>query len=186
MRKKGGSADRFQIPLMFAFRDSFEAHDSKKRIEERIDGERVLSGRVSLKRRGADELSLKHDLGLDLLALMNTIDLGSAIDLTGMDQVSSSVLNYGLYDISHLTSEEAGVDSIARDLAAALIQHEPRLNSETLNVERSADFDEVNQRIRFTVSCEMACKPLDVPIEFVAEIDVGSGKVQLTRLPVSA
>ena len=32
---------------------------------------------------------------------------------------------------------------------------------------------------------EMACTPLDVPIEFVAEIDIGSGKVQLTRLPVA-
>ena len=45
--------------------------------------------------------------------------------------------------------------------------------------------DDVDQRIRFTVSAEMACKPLDVPIEFVAEVDVGSGKVRLTRLPIS-
>jgi type VI secretion system protein ImpF len=43
----------------------------------------------------------------------------------------------------------------------------------------------VNQRIRLVVSAEMACKPLDVPIEFVAEIDVGSGKVQLSRLPAT-
>ena len=46
-------------------------------------------------------------------------------------------------------------------------------------------FDEVNQRVRFVVSGELACRPLDIPIEFVAEVDVGSGKVQLTRLPAS-
>ena len=43
----------------------------------------------------------------------------------------------------------------------------------------------MTQRIRFTVTAEMSCKPLDIPIEFVAEVDIGSGKVQLTRLPVS-
>lgn len=185
MRGKNKNGDRFQIPLMFAFRDAFDAGDARKRIEERVAGERVISGRGSLKRRGADEVLLKRNLSVDLLALMNTIDLASAIDLSDFEYVGRSVLNFGLYDVAHLTSEEMGVDDIARDLSNALLQHEPRLNAETLHVERSADFDDVNQRIRFTVSAEMACKPLDVPIEFVAEIDVGSGKVQLTRLPAS-
>lgn len=184
MRKKKKNGERFQVPLMFAFRDAFDAGDARKRIDERVGGERVISGRGSLKRRGADEIALKRNLAADLLALVNTIDLGSAVDLGDFDYVGRSVLNFGLHDIGHLTSQEAGVDEIARDLSEALIQHEPRLDPETLSVARDADFDEVNQRIRFRVSAEMACKPLDVPIEFVAEIDVGSGKVHLTRLPV--
>ena len=183
MRKRSGKGDRFQIPVMFAFRDAFDVRDAKKRLEERVGGERVLSGRGSLKRRGADETVLKRNLAVDLLALVNTIDLGSAVDLTDLDYVGRSVLNFGLYDVAHLTSEEVGVDAIARNLSAALVQHEPRLNAETLRVERDKGFDDVNQRVRFTVSAEMACDPLDVPIEFVAEIDVGSGKVLLSRLP---
>jgi len=55
MRKRNGNADRFQIPVMFAFRDAFDAKDARKRIEERRGGEKVISGRGSLKRRGADE-----------------------------------------------------------------------------------------------------------------------------------
>jgi type VI secretion system protein ImpF len=184
MRKRK-SDDSFQIPLMYAFRDAFDAGDARKRIEERVGGERVLSGRGSLKRRGADEALLKRNLSLDLAALANTIDLASAVDLEGFDFVSRSVLNYGLRDVSELTSEEVGVSEVARDLRDALLQHEPRLNAETLTVERDKDFDDVNQRIRLVVSAEMACKPLDVPIEFVAEIDVGSGKVQLSRLPAT-
>jgi type VI secretion system protein ImpF len=169
---------------MFAFRDAFDAKDARKRIEERRGGEKVISGRGSLKRRGADETILKRNLAVDLLALVNTIDLASAVDLDDFEHVGRSVVNFGLYDVAHLTSEEAGVESIARGLSAALLNHEPRLNPDTLHVVREQDFDEVNQRIRFTVSAEMSCKPLDVPIEFVAEIDIGSGKVQLTRLPV--
>jgi type VI secretion system protein ImpF len=185
MRKKIANSDRFQVPVMFAFRDAFDAGDARKRIEQRRGGEKVISGRGSLTRRGADETILKRNLAVDLLALVNTIDLASAVDLGDFEHVGRSVLNYGLYDVAHLTAEEMGVDAIARDLSAALLQHEPRLNSETLRVVRDKEFDEVNQRIRFTVSAEMSCKPLDVPIDFVAEIDIGSGKVQLTRLPVS-
>lgn len=185
MAKRSASTDRFQIPVMFAFRDAFQAGDSRKRIEERVGGERVISGRGSLKRRGADETALKRNLAIDLLALVNTIDLGSALDLSGMDYVGKSVLNYGLYDVSHLTSEENGINSIARNLKAALTAHEPRLNPETLHVQRDETPDDVNNRVRFTVAAEMSINALDVPIEFVAEIDVGSGKVQLTRLPVA-
>jgi len=183
MRKR--DSDRFQIPLMFAFRDAFDAKDARKRIEERRDGERVISGRGSLKRRGTDEIVLKKNLAVDLLALVNTIDLASAVDLGAFEHISRSILNFGLRDVASLTSEEAGVDSLARDLSTALASHEPRLDPDTLQVVRDRELDDVNQRIRFTVSAEMFCAPLDIPIEFVAEIDVGSGKVQLTRLPVS-
>jgi type VI secretion system protein ImpF len=185
MRKRDGNADRFQIPVMFAFRDAFDAKDARKRIEERRDGEKVISGRGSLKRRGADETMLKRNLAVDLLALVNTVDLASAVDLEDFEHVGRSVLNFGLRDVAHLTSQEIGVESLARDLSAALVNHEPRLDPESLQIVRDGEFDDVNQRIRYTVSAEMACTPLDVPIEFVAEIDIGSGKVQLTRLPVS-
>jgi type VI secretion system protein ImpF len=184
MRKRDGNANRFQIPVMFAFRDAFDAKDARRRIEERRNGEKVISGRGSLKRRGADETVLKRNLAVDLLALVNTIDLGSAIDLEEFEHVGRSVLNFGLRDVAHLTSQEVGVETIARGLSAALVNHEPRLDPETLQVARDQDFDEVNQRIRYTVSAEMSCTPLDIPIEFVAEVDIGSGKVQLTRLPV--
>jgi hypothetical protein len=29
----------------------------------------------------------------------------------------------------------------------------------------------------------MICKPLDIPVEFLAEVDAASGKVVLARLP---
>jgi type VI secretion system protein ImpF len=176
--------EHFQVPLMFAFRDAFEQGDAKKRIEQRVGGERVISGRGSLKRRGADETLLKRNLALDLLSLVNTIDLASAVEISGLDYVGRSVLNFGLSDVSRLTSQEIGVEEIAVNLKAALLNHEPRLRSETLRVEKDVESDEIEQRIRFTVSAEMACKPLDVPMEFAAEVEVGSGKVRLTRLPV--
>lgn len=174
---------QLQVPIMFAFREAFEEGDARRRVEERVDGERVLAHRGSLRRRGAQEAVIRNNLSLDLLSLVNTIDLASAVDLAGLDAVKKSVLNFGLYDIAFLISEDEGVDRIASDLKSALLQHEPRLRSGTLMVERDEEFDAVGQKVRFTISAEMICRPLDVPLEFVAEIDVGAGKVQISKLP---
>jgi type VI secretion system protein ImpF len=183
MQKPRGTRDYFQVPLMFAFRDAFNRGDAGKRLDNRVGGERVISERGSLRRRGAEEALVKENFSLDLLSLVNTVNLASAVDLTGLEYVEKSVLNFGLADITHLTSEESGVSDVSRNLLASLVEHEPRLHSDTLRVERSESTDDVNQRVRFVVSGELACRPLDIPIEFVAEVDVGSGKVQLTRLP---
>lgn len=169
---------------MYAFRDAFREGDARKKSDMRIDGERVISGRANLRRNGATESALKENLAVDLVSLVNTIDLGSVVDLEEFPNVGRSVLNYGLYDIGHLTSEEGKVAEVGRNLMTALLQHEPRLKSETLHVERDETVDDVNQRIRLNVLAEMSSSPFDVPVEFVAEVDVGSGKVVLTRLPI--
>jgi type VI secretion system protein ImpF len=185
MQKRREVADYFQVPLMFAFRDAFSRGDASKRLDNRVAGERVIAERGSSRRRGADEALVRENFSLDLLSLVNTINLGSAVDLRGLDHVEKSVLNFGLPDITQMTSEDARVSDVSRNLLTALANFEPRLHRDSLRVERSETFDEVNQRIRFVVSGELSCRPLDVPIEFVAEVDVGSGKVQLTRLPVA-
>jgi type VI secretion system protein ImpF len=183
MRKPKGARDYFQVPLMFAFRDAFSRGDAGKQLDNRVGGERVIAERGSLRRRGAEEALVKENFSLDLLSLVNTVNLAAAVDLTGLEYVEKSVLNFGLSDITHLTSEDGAVSDVSKHLLDSLAEHEPRLHRDTLRVERSDSFDDVNQRIRFVVSGELACRPLDIPIEFVAEVDVGSGKVQLTRLP---
>jgi type VI secretion system protein ImpF len=177
--------ERLQIPLMFAFREAFEQRDATKQEDVRVDGERVVADRSMLRRRGTEESRLKRDLAIDLGALVDTINLASTADLDGLDYVKKSVLNFGLDDLTHITVESKAVENVARQLKAALLHHEPRLSPESLAIERSDD-DEVNQRVRFRVRAEMLSKPLDIPIEFVAEVDVGAGKILLPRLPGSA
>lgn len=172
-----------QVPLMYAFRDAFKAKDAAK--AETITnegGEQVLSDRGSVRRRGANENQLKRNLEIDLSNLMNTVDLASCLDLDGYDHVRKSVLNYGLQDLTHLTSDMVRTQNIVRGLKEALLNQEPRLIGETLDVKLRPDFDDVEQKIAFDVSAEMACRPVDIPLEFIAEIDVGSGKVKLSNV----
>lgn len=170
---------------MLAFREAFQEGDAKKRIEERIGGERVVSGRGALRRRGADETLLKRDLAVDLLSLANTIDLASAVDISELDYVKRSVVNFGLPDFSALTSLELGVNEIGGQLKDALLAHEPRLRPETIHIEKTIEVDDESHRVSFSVTAEMAASPLDLPMEFIAEVEVASGKMRLTRLPIS-
>lgn len=165
---------------MSAFREAFAARDADKRIVQTVAGERVVPGRHSSQRR-TDEAALRRDLSIDLVALLNAVELGATVDLTDLEHVRRSVINYGLSDIGRLASEDEQVDSIKDDLRSALIQFEPRLNPETIHIERD-EADDTNQRMRFTVAVEMFCRPTDVPIDFVADVDVGSGKISLSRL----
>lgn len=174
--------DRLQIPLMFAFRDAYEKRDATTAQDVRVDGERVIADRSGM-RRGTSESVLKRDLGTDLGSLVDTINLGSAVDLSGFPYVARSVLNYGLPDMSPVTLGADDIDIVGGNLRAALLQHEPRLSRQSLRVERNGDGEDSGQRIRFKVHAELISKPLDIPVEFVAEVDVGAGKVLLPRFP---
>lgn len=174
----------YAAPIMSAFRDAFVARDAQKPVVQTVGGERVVPGRHASQRRG-DEAALRRDLSVDLIALLNTVELGATVDLGGLDHVGKSIINYGLRDIGRLTSEDNQVELISEDLRAALIHFEPRLNPESIQIERN-ETDDVNQRIRFAVAAEMFCKPTDVAIDFIAELDVGSGKISLSRLPETA
>ena len=83
---------------------------------------------------------------------------------------------------SACTSEAVAGSDVVRNLRDALLRHEPRLIARSVDVKLREAFNDVTQRISFQVTAEMACRPVDIPLEFVAEIDVGSGKVKLSNL----
>jgi type VI secretion system protein ImpF len=170
---------QLQIPIMYAFREAHEAKDAKISSTTYQDGERVLSERAAMRRRGANEAQLKRNLYIDLVHLSNTINLDAIEDLSEFKYVARSVLNYGVVDLSNLTSEDADVSKLCQQLADALVACEPRFVPESMSVKIRDKFDDVNQKLMFDISAEMACKPMDIPLEFAAEIDVGSGKMQL-------
>jgi len=176
---------QYQAPLMSAFREAFEARDAREAPVRTVEGERVIQGRGTRQRRG-DEVSLRRDLSVDLVALMNTINLDSALGLDQHSYVRDSILNYGLPDITRLSSDEVRVDGIRDEIVRALVLYEPRIIADTIRVDKEVRTEEADQRVRFSVSCEMACTPADIAVDFVAELEISSGKVNLTRLPGTA
>ena len=96
----------FQVSLMNVFRQAAQQRDAKSlKVTVADDGGRVLSARTVERRDGASQETLKSHLAQDLASLMGTINLEAVQSLDGLDHVRISVLNYGLQDMSSLTTE---------------------------------------------------------------------------------
>ncbi|MGL6210195.1 MAG: type VI secretion system baseplate subunit TssE [Paracoccaceae bacterium] len=175
----------FQVSLMNVFRQAARERDAKTKDSTTTDdGGRVLSTRTIERREGANQATLKDHLAQDLGNLMGTIHLAAAQSLDGLPHVQKSVLNYGMQDMTRLTSDDFKNSAVVRDLKAALLEHEPRLIPESLVIKLRSNSADKHQRIAFDIRAEMAARPVDVPLEFVAEIDTGAGKVALADLVV--
>lgn len=179
-RKKGVS---LRIPLMSAFRAAAESRDSRKSVDLRDgDGERMIAGRVVTGRGGISESRLRSELSRDLGLLLNTVNLESSFDFGPNDAARRSILNYGLPDIAHRTIDEAGIQDIDQEIKDALLLYEPRLVRESLHVERDKSIAIHELAIRFLVRADMVADPMNVPVEFFAEMQAGSGKVLVSRI----
>lgn len=180
----GPRIDRFAPPLMQVFRESFRSRDSEKQVDLRDEhGERVVSGRRSSPRRAATESSLRENLSEDLGSLLNTVNLASSINLEGLDHVRKSIINFGLDDLSAITVDEIAVDSIGNRLKSALSSFEPRLVSGTLEVKREGrPSDHRDMKVKFSVRADMHATPVDVPLDFIAELHIDSAKMKISKL----
>ena len=178
-----GKKERLSPPLMHAFRSAFEARDSRKKLDLRDEsGERVIASRRSTVRTAITEPTLRREVARDLDSLMNTIALESTQDLRSNEYVRRSILNFGLPDVTHRSIDEIGVNDVSHEIATALMTYEPRLVRDTIEVARDTIVDSAELKIRFVVRADLSCEPLNVPIEFVADVEVDSGKIVINRL----
>lgn len=178
-----GRTDRLSPPLMHAFRSAFEARDARKKHDLRDEsGERVISSRRTTARMAISEPLLRREVARDLDALVNTIALESSQDLEPFGHARKSILNFGLPDIAHRSIDEISVSDVGREIATALMNFEPRLVSDTIRVKRDEDVSPDELKVRFVVRADLTCEPLNVPIEFVADFEVDTGKIVINRL----
>jgi type VI secretion system protein ImpF len=178
-----GNKDRLSPPLMYAFRSAFAARDATKKIDIRDEqGERVIASRRISSRAAISEPVLRREIAHDLEDLLNTVALESSLALDEYQFVRRSVLNYGLPDLAHRSIDENSIDDIKGEIKTALVNYEPRLLAESIRVERDPAVDQAQLKIRFVANAELICQPVNVPIEFIAEVELDSAKIQISRL----
>ena len=174
--------DRLAPPLMYAFRAAHRERDAGVPIDIREGGERVIASRRAIARAPIAESELRKLVNFDLLSLMNTTNLDSAEDLSTAPQVRKSVLNYGFPDLASRSIDQRTVSDISREIETTLTAFEPRLARGSIKVRRDDSIAAEELRVRFIVSAELRVQPVNVPIEFAAEVEIDSGKVRIERL----
>jgi type VI secretion system protein ImpF len=175
--------DRLSPPLMFAFRDANRERDAKTRIDLRNEhGERLIAGRRISGRNPISETELRKQVARDLESLMNTIAFESTENLAGFDRVQRSILNYGFPDIAHRSIDEISVDDLGDEIRSVLMRYEPRLSRESIRATRDMSARPEALKLRFIVQADLRCDPLNIPVEFVADVDLDGGDIQINRL----
>ena len=84
-------------------------------------------------------------------------------------------------NIAHRTIDENSVGDIKDEIKTVLTSYEPRLISSSVKVVRDSKVDQGALKVRFTVNADLFCDPVNVPVEFIAEVEMDSGKIQISR-----
>lgn len=173
--------NRMRMPVMAAFRTAFETHDAKRAADERDEGgERLISGRRATGRGAISEAVLQKVVSDDLEMLMNTTNLDSSIDLGEFAEARRSIINFGIPDVVHRTIDEDSLHEVSDEIAVALATFEPRLEPASIRVERDRRVDDADLRVRFVVRADLRCDPLNLPVEFVADVERDTGKILIS------
>ena len=174
--------DRLAPPLMYAFRAAHEKRDAKQKLDLRDEGgDRVIAARRVTTRGPISESGLRREVMIDLVGLLNSTNLDSAEDLSSTPAVKRSILNHGFPDLSLRTLDENRVHDIAREIEIALGDFEPRLARETISVKRDTSIGVDELKVRFVVKADLRTRPVNVPVEFIAEVEVDTGKIKIDR-----
>ena len=180
----GAQRDRKQVSLMHVFRSAVERGDSRDGRATYRDGDREVTQRSKERREGTDEETLRRHLSNDMASLMNTIALDAIVDLDDAPYVRKSIINFGFSDLSTMSQSRFAATDVAKFIRETLMRHEPRLIAGTIDINVNVEAQSVSQRLTFDISAEMVATPVDVPLSFMAEVDMGAGKMQMTRLKV--
>jgi type VI secretion system protein ImpF len=174
--------DRLAPPLMYAFRAAHAKRDAKAHHDIRDEaGDRIIAARRVTSRSPISESGLRREVMSDLVSLFNTTNLAAADDLSAAPAVRSSILNYGFPDLTWRTLDENSLDALSREIEVALTDFEPRLAPGSIRARRDTNVSEEELKLRFLIKADLLSRPINVNVEFAAEVELDSGKIKIER-----
>ncbi len=170
-------------PLHLIFARAHKAGDARKPLDRRDEsGARIVSGHRGMGRHPVDEADLRAEVRDNLAGLLNTVHMEATEDLADAPEVRTSILNYGMPDLSRLTLDDIAVNDIGTSIRDAIVAFEPRVVPGSIDARRDAGIDTATLQLRFLVYAELKAEPLNIPVEFIAEVDNVLGKFRIERL----
>lgn len=185
-QRRGARQNKRLVSMMQVFRSAAANKTAQRDMAVRDGEDTNLTTRSKQIRESVDESELRNHLNIDLDFLMATTRLDSIVDLEEDSYVERSILNYGFRDLSKLTRSHTTDQKIAESIRESMIRHEPRLIPESIKVTIVPEADSATGRVSYEVFAVMVADPIDLPLDFVAEVDMGACKVKMKRLRVSS
>jgi len=123
----------------------------------------------------------------DLAWLFNTTRLESGNALAKWPHARRSVINFGLPALSGQTASTVEIQDLERALKQAILDFEPRILPETLQVTALVELSELDHHnvIGIEIHGQLWAQPVPLDLLIRTEIDLETGKVHLADLAPS-
>ncbi len=126
-----------------------------------------------------NEQAVRATVMRELAWLLNTVNLESSVDLTPFPHVRTSVLNYGVSDMTGKSTTTQGLKARASRIKAAIETFEPRIAPGSLTVESDMNEDRLNTT-RFVIRCDISQAVEAIPVRVVTDFEGDTGEATVT------
>jgi type VI secretion system protein ImpF len=123
---------------------------------------------------------LREQVRRDLSWLFNTTQLAAGTDLAPYPQVQSSILNFGIVSLTGELLSSIDRDQLETNVRVALLNYEPRLLPESLQVAVSLGANPFGTAaLVVEIKADLHAEPLPLALYVRTEIDVETGRVHV-------
>ena len=122
-----------------------------------------------------NESALRATVRRELTWLLNTTNLGAAQDLGAYPEVRTSVLNYGLPDLTGRASTGKSIRDRSEQIRQAILTYEPRMDPKKVEVEARSTVEKDNA-VTFLIRGDVTSAVKALPVQFVADVEVETGE----------
>ena len=123
----------------------------------------------------------------DLAWLFNATRLERGDDMAHLPDARRSVINFGLPAHSGQTASTLDIQDLERDLRQAILDYEPRILADTLEVRAIVEMTELDRHnvLGIQIHGQLWAQPIPLELLIRTEIDLETGKVQIADLAPS-
>lgn len=156
--------ERLQPSLL----DRLTDRDPERKVESRT--ERVLSLQQLRK-------SVIRDIGW----LLNTGNLAVGQNLENFPDVTHSVINYGMPELSGMSVANIDTETLISNIKQSIVDFEPRILRNTIKINIVVDEDKMNNKaVSFEIEGELWAQPAPLRVYLKTELDLETGNIDVS------
>ncbi len=125
------------------------------------------------------EREVRNCIQRDIAWLLNDICFAAAVSLDDYPEVATSVLNFGLPELTGRSIDQSSLVSRSLEIANAIKAYEERLRPDTINVHFDSNMVDTDNKLRFSISGEIRNALDEAWIEFNTTVDLDDGHVEV-------
>lgn len=124
------------------------------------------------------ENALRANVRRELNWLLNTTNLESSVDLSRYPRVRTSVLNYGISDLTGKAQSRQAIAGRAAKILEAIKVFEPRLDKDSLSVEVSS-VSEFGTAVTFVIEGDVTAAVEALHVQYYTDVERDTGDIEV-------